>query len=111
MAEKRHEPRVEVNREFTSFSEFVREYALNLSHSGVFIRTAEALPVGTQVKLRFTVIVDDFETIEGTGEVVRTVDPQDSEEPGVGVVFTSLTSESRDVLARLFTRSGAGHGP
>ena len=71
---------------------------------GVFIRTADVLPVGTEVNLKFSVIVDDFETIEGEGRVVRSVTVDESPNPGVGVVFTSLTDESREVLARLFMR-------
>ena len=49
-------------------------------------------------------IVDDFETIEGEGRVVRSVTADESSTPGVGVVFTNLTDESREVLVRLFMR-------
>lgn len=96
--------RTEINHEFGSVNEFMREYAMNISDTGVFIRTAEVLPVGTKVRLKFSVIVDDFETIEGIGEVVRSVEVDDSETPGMGVVFTELTPESQGVLARLFIR-------
>ena len=105
MTEQRREERLEINREFADVSSFLREYALNISAGGVFIRTAEVLPLGTKVKLKFTIIVDDFETIEGEGEVVRAVEPEDSNTPGVGVVFTSLTPASQQVLTRLFTKS------
>ena len=73
---------------------------MNISGGGAFIRTDEVLPVETLVNLKFTVIVEDFETIEGQGRVVRA---QYDEPKGIGVAFTSLTDESRDVLARLFT--------
>ena len=102
--EQRKKLRSEINREFGSVNEFMREYAMNISDSGVFIRTAEVLPVGTKVRLKFSVIVDDFEIIEGIGEVVRSVEAEDSETPGMGVVFTELTPESQDVLSRLFVR-------
>lgn len=108
MSDKRREPRVHINLEFSSLEEFLHEYAMNVSQSGVFIRTAEVLPVGTQVRLKFTVIVDDFETIEGWGEVVRSIEAEDSPTPGMGVVFTKLTPESEQVLARLFTRRPQG---
>ena len=105
MAEQRREARIEINHEFADVASFLREYAQNVSADGVFIRTAEVLSVGTPVQLKFTVIVDDFETIEGEGEVVRAIEPQDSDTPGMGVVFTSLTPASQQVLARLFTKS------
>ncbi len=103
--DQRRVQRVEVNHEFASVGEFVREYALNLSTHGVFIRTAEVVPVGTIVRLRFSVIADHLEMIEGEGRVVRAVEPEDSEVPGVGVVFTKLTPESEGVLAKLFVRT------
>jgi len=104
MSDKRQGPRTEINHAFRSVESFLKEYALNVSMDGVFIRTAEVLPVGTEVNLKFSVIVDDFETIEGEGRVVRSVTADESPTPGVGVVFTNLTDESREVLARLFMR-------
>lgn len=99
--DQRRQPRVTINREFSGLDEFLTEYAMNISRGGAFIRTDDVLPVETLVDLKFTVIVDDFETIEGQGRVVRA---QAEEPKGIGVVFTALTDESRDVLARLFTR-------
>ena len=73
---------------------------------GEEVRTADdPLPVGTKVDLRFTIIVDDFETIEGIGEVVRVVKPSDSEQCGMGVVFTELASYSKALIDRLLTRN------
>jgi len=106
MGEKRLAPRHQINHEFSSADEFIREYAMNLSLGGCFIRTAEVVPIGTEVALKFTVILDDFETIEGAGEVVLVVAPGGDEQAGVGVVFTSLTDDSRNVLVRLFLRKG-----
>ncbi|MFC1609656.1 PilZ domain-containing protein [Myxococcota bacterium] len=107
--EKRQAPRHLINYEFSSADEFIREYAMNVSLGGCFIRTADIVPIGTEVALKFTVILDDFETIEGIGEVVRVVQPGGGEPAGVGVVFTSLTDDSRNVLVRLFLREGKGH--
>ena len=75
IVEKRRDQRLQVNREFKSIEEFITEYVTNLSSVGAFIRTDDPLPVGTLVDLRFTVIVDDFESIDGIGEVVRVVPP------------------------------------
>ena len=63
MSDKRQGPRAEINHAFRSVESFLKEYALNVSMDGVFIRTADVLPVGTEVNLKFSVIVDDFETV------------------------------------------------
>jgi hypothetical protein len=44
--------------------------------------------------------MDDIETIEGTGKVVRV----ETNPPGMGVVFTSLTSYSQNLIERMLTR-------
>ena len=98
----RREPRIVINREFRSIEEFIHEYVTNISRSGVFVRSKTPLPIGTQVNLRFTVIMDDIETIEGVGEVVRVHD----DPPGMGVVFTELSSYSQGLLDKLLTTQG-----
>jgi hypothetical protein len=89
--------RVTINREFASVDAFIHEYVTNVSHSGAFIRSRDPLPVGTAVNLKFSIIMDEIETVEGVGEVVRV------EEGGMGVVFTSLSSHSKALLERLIT--------
>jgi uncharacterized protein (TIGR02266 family) len=89
--------RVTINKEFTSVDEFVNEYVMNVSRSGAFIRSKDPLPVGTTVNLRFTIIMEELETIEGEGEVVR-VQKRPS---GMGVVFTRLSAQSRALIERL----------
>lgn len=93
--------RVTVNREFQSVDELISEYVTNISRSGVFIRSESPLPVGTTVNLRFSVIVDEIETIEGLGKVVRVND----DPKGMGVVFIELTSISQNLVARIMTRA------
>ncbi len=98
--QKRRDARVTINKEFGSFEAFIQEYVTNISLTGAFVKRAEPLPVGTEIDLRFTVIMDDIETIEGVGEVVRVQhDP-----PGMGVVFTRISHHSQHLLERLLTR-------
>ena len=94
---KRSDERVTINKEFESFDAFIQEYVTNISRTGVFIRAQEPLAVGTKVNLRFTVIMDDIETIEGMGEVVRVG------KDGMGVVFRELSGYSKDLLDKLLT--------
>lgn len=99
MSNGRRESRLTINKEFDSFDQFIEEYITNISQSGVFIKTKTPLPVGTSVDLRFTVIMDDIETIEGIGEVVRVQD----DPAGMGVVFRELSSYSQDLISKLLT--------
>ncbi|MEN9579435.1 MAG: hypothetical protein RJA70_2444 [Pseudomonadota bacterium] len=99
MSSGREEPRLTINKEFDSFDQFIQEYVTNISKSGVFIRTKQPLEIGTKVDLRFSVIMDDIQTIEGEGEVVRVQD----DPPGMGVVFRKLNHYSEDLLQRLLT--------
>jgi uncharacterized protein (TIGR02266 family) len=104
---RRQSNRVRVNREFASIEELITEYVSDISRTGVFIRSDDPLPVGTKVDLRFTVIDEDFETIEGIGEVTRVVTPDVGVIQGMGVVFIELTKSSRTLLERLLLRRGA----
>jgi len=101
-AAERREERVTINKEFESFDAFISEYVTNISRSGVFIRSKNPLSVGTVVNLHFTVIMDDIETIEGTGQVVRVDDE------GMGVVFTEISTYSKDLIDKLLTKKLAG---
>jgi hypothetical protein len=89
--------RLTINKEFESFDVFIQEYVTNISRTGVFIRAQEPLAVGTKVNLRFSVITEDIETIEGIGEVVRV------EKDGMGVVFRELSAYSKDLIDKLLT--------
>jgi uncharacterized protein (TIGR02266 family) len=100
----RVEERVTINKEFENFDTFIHEYVTNISRTGVFVRSKKPLEVGTKVNLNFTVIMDDIETIEGIGEVVRV----ETDPPGMGVVFTELSSYSRAIIERLLIKKPAG---
>ena len=102
--QRRHE-RLGINEEFASIDDFIAEYVTDISRGGVFIRSKQPLPVGTKVNLKFSVILEDFETIEGEGEVVRVV--PDGEHAGMGVVFSELTEESRAIIEELVKRNEA----
>lgn len=97
--EQRTTERVTINKEFESFDAFIQEYVTNISRTGVFVKSKQPLPIGTKVNLKFTVIMDDIETIEGIGEVVRV----QQDPPGMGVVFRELSQYSQHLIERLLT--------
>ena len=101
---KPREARVTINKDFGSFDEFIREYVTNISKTGAFVKRANPLPIGTEINLKFTVIMDELETIEGIGEVVRAVHPGEGPTPGMGVVFIELTSVSRQLVEKILVR-------
>ena len=96
---RRRDERITINKEFESFDAFVHEYVTNISRSGAFVRSNSPLPIGTEVNLKFTVIMDDVEHIEGLGKVVRV----ETDPPGMGVVFTELNEYSQTLIAKLLT--------
>jgi Tfp pilus assembly protein PilZ len=105
MSGSRKNQRVTINKEFDSFDQFIQEYVTNISRSGAFIKTKTPLPVGTEINLRFTVIMDDIESIEGMGEVVRV----ETDPPGMGVVFKELSNYSQKLIEKLLTaKTGTG---
>lgn len=102
--DRREGVRREVNQEFASVEHFISEYISNLSRTGAFIRTDQPLEVGTRVTLRFTIVVDDLETLVGEGRVVRVILPGGSEPAGMGVVFTQLPPLSARLIERMMVR-------
>ncbi|RDV37282.1 hypothetical protein DV096_14990 [Bradymonadaceae bacterium TMQ3] len=100
--ERREHDRVPVNREFAVIDAYIAEYVTSISRGGVFIRSKKPLELGTRVTLKFSVILDDVETVEGEGEVVRV--ETSGPEMGMGVAFTRLSGESKALIDALFER-------
>src|SRR5262249_52868390 len=100
MTSDRRDSRVTINKEFESFDAFIQEYVTNISRTGAFIKSKTPLPIGTKVNLRFTVIMDDMETVEGVGEVVRV----EENPPGMGVVFREISAYSKGIIDKLLTQ-------
>jgi uncharacterized protein (TIGR02266 family) len=103
-AEHRQHTRVMINYEFECIEDYIAEYVSNISQGGVFISSKNPLPVGTKVTLQFSVILDDFAEVSGEGEVVR-VD-HSPENTGMGVAFTRLDAESKELIDEICRRAG-----
>jgi hypothetical protein len=88
--------RVRVNEEFAPVAAFINEWVSDVSLSGAFIRSKDPLPVGTRVKLKFSLIMDELHVIEGAAEVVRT-----SAQPrGMAVEFRGLRGDGEYLISR-----------
>ena len=53
-----------------------------------------------------SVIDDDIHVLEGVGKVMRVVTAEESDAPGMGLVFLNLTPESEQVLNELVAKRG-----
>ena len=99
---KRKTPRVpiEIRVEYERFNRFVSEYTRDISRGGMFIRSESPLDVGTDlyVTLSFPHHKDDITLM---ANIVRTVSPQESAEPGMGVRFNFSDSDESRALHRL----------
>jgi uncharacterized protein (TIGR02266 family) len=103
--ERRQYKRIGINRDFETITGQLTEYVDDLSNGGVFLRCDDPLPIGTRVELRFSILTDDIEIIEGIGEVVR---HQGGARPGMGIRFVSLTDASRSTVDRACSKSEPG---
>jgi molecular chaperone DnaK len=73
------------------------EYVCNLSRGGLFLRCSEQLPIGTEVQLNFTLLLEDLASIRGRGAVVH----HGHGSPGLGIRFVELVPESQAIIDRL----------
>jgi uncharacterized protein (TIGR02266 family) len=87
----------------SNLEQFIERYSVDVSRGGIFIRTKEPLPVGTQLRFEFQ-LQDAQSLIAGDGTVVwiREHDPaRQGVAPGMGVRFDKLAVESQKVLDKI----------
>jgi type IV pilus assembly protein PilZ len=71
----------------------------NISELGIFVRTTDPLPVGTQVTLRFAPPDDEPFNLQGIVQWVNFLKPNhDNPNPGMGVSFINLSASDRERL-------------
>jgi len=92
--------RVSISEMFASMEEFLAHYAVNISRTGVFIKTETPFPVGTRVNFRFSIVIDEIETVTGVGDVVRS-NPEPGEEQGMALSFVELEPRSREMINQI----------
>lgn len=106
-AERRRAPRVLVDLEvdYASEDNYLFAYIVDISVTGIFVRTTTPEPPGTHLNMRFK---DARGPIEIEGEVIW-VNPYrpgtpDNLHPGMGIRFVGLDHELRDQLLDLIRR-------
>jgi molecular chaperone DnaK len=111
--EKRRDPRVAAELRlrlgYGSMDEFIERYSGNVSRGGIFVRTLEPRPPGTELEIDIALENGD-QAIRGRGVVRWTTPPSAPGEPprqaGMGVRFTELTSESRALVELMVATAG-----
>ncbi|MBN2497132.1 MAG: response regulator [Deltaproteobacteria bacterium] len=95
-ARKRRFPRVPASMQvsFEDFKGIFFEYSRDLSRSGVFIEMSEPLPVGTRLRLSFSLPPPFNDPVMAYGRVVRIAASGDAGPGGVGVAFIHVDPES-----------------
>lgn len=106
--ERRQAPRhkVQVPVVYTSESLSIESHALDLSRSGIFIRTQLLEPVGTTCSI--TMLVDGTPALTIDGKVCRVVDEKTAEQGlGLGIQFLSMGDTERSWLETALARAKA----
>lgn len=98
-SDRRRAERVAVNAEFAELGDVT--FVSDLSEHGVFVHTADLLPIGSDIDLRFTVLLDDPVVLVGCGRVVR----HQQSPRGMGIKFVQLSPETILRLSDAVTRS------
>jgi uncharacterized protein (TIGR02266 family) len=84
---------------------FITDWAVNISHGGVFINTRNPLAVGSVVRLIVSLPGADF-PFDLTGRVIRVhpYDPEGAQVAGMGLEFIDIDDEKRARLERFVER-------
>ena len=102
MQDRREEPRadVEVEVRYRTAQEFLSAYSRNISGGGIFVRTAQPLPLNQGIRLRFTLpgISHQFD-VSGIVVWSNPGSNNGSLPTGMGIKLVDLDPQSRDLLA------------
>jgi molecular chaperone DnaK len=93
---------------YRSLEAFFYDYAVNISHGGIFIKTRKPLARGAEVELEFEA-PGASKKFKSRGQVVRVIFPgEDEMEPaGMGIEFEPLSAEDKAMIDRLWQKSAA----
>ncbi len=93
---KRSFPRIPASMQvsFEDFRGIFFEYARDLSRSGVFVEMLNPLPVGTRLRLNFSLPPPFNQAVLAYGRVVRSLEETEEGPGGIGVSFIHVEDES-----------------
>jgi len=93
--------------EYGSITDFFVDYALDISHGGMFIATNRDVEPGTEVEVRFELpemgsIFAAKGTVIRRGAAPKSIEAENAPSSGIGIRFYPLSRESRSVIERLW---------
>lgn len=100
---------ISIQVRYRALDTFFYDYALNISHGGIFIKTRRPLATGSVVTIEFE-ITGLNKTFHTSGKVVRVVFPgEDEMEPaGMAIEFSPLSEADKALIDALWQASSAG---
>ncbi|MBL8938557.1 MAG: TIGR02266 family protein [Archangium sp.] len=100
-----------VKLSYTGVDEFAQRYATNLSDGGMFIRSRDPKPVGTELKFRVE-IANGQRVMQGSAIVRWVRGPDDpAGAPGMGVQFVALDESSKVLVERMLASTQSAKPP
>ncbi len=107
--DRRREPRLPVNFEvdYTSDDTFLYAYITDISSLGIFVKTNDPLPIGSEIRLGFAPDTPGLENqarLELEGEVMWNTEGDDNDCSGMGVRFTDVGEKTRGRLLAIVRR-------
>jgi len=96
---------------YRSLDSFFNDYAINISHGGMFIKTRRPLPRGSEVEIEFE-LAGMTRTFKTAGRVVRVIFPgEDEDEPaGMGIEFKPLSEADKALVDALWLEANQKGG-
>ncbi len=92
---------VDVHSDGPSGDHFLFAYIENISEMGIFVRTDDPLPPGTEITLRFTAESNRVE-LDGCVMWINPLrEDGDNPNPGMGIRFESLSPEDRERIVEV----------
>ena len=88
---------VPIRYRYESIIDFIESQSVNISRSGMFVTTAEPLPLGTMLDFEFS-LADGFTLLKGKAEVVRV---SHTPPAGLGLKFHHLDAQSQKLIERI----------
>jgi len=105
--------RAKIKVSFKHTGDFIKGYIDNIGSGGLFIKTTEALPVGTLVDLEFNLPQTD-QIVRSKARVIWTRPESMSTEkvpPGMGTEFIDMDPKDRELLKRYLALLRSGRVP
>ena len=111
--DKRAPVSLKVRFKSATVDEFIEQYAKDISHGGLFIKSKQPMAIGTLLKFEFQ-LKDESKLIQGVGRVVwkrEAGDADGDEKPaGMGIKFIKMDGESKTLVDQIVDGRQGGPG-